>query len=265
MKVPVYGLKGEVKGDVNLGKAFSRPIRVDVIKRAVLVEQSRKRQPYGNDPVAGQRSSADYRGQRGVKNAMMNKEMARMKRIVAGGFLHFRARVVPQAVKGRRAHPPKIEKNWNLKINKKERLLAMLSAVSCTTDKEVVEARGHRTEGVKHIPMILDDKFQELKKSKEVMATLLALGFEKELERCSEKKTRAGRGKSRGRRTIKRKGPLIVIAEDKGITKAAKNIPGVEVSDVRGLEVGMLAPGTVPGRLTIWTKSAVEAVEKMAG
>ncbi len=265
MKVPVYGTKGEVKGEINLGKAFSSPVRTDMIKRAVLVEKSRARQPYGADPLAGQRTSAKYIGRRGKRNSMMNREIARMKRIFATGMLRFRARTIPGAVKGRKAHPPKAEKNWKKKINKKERLQALFSAISGTGDKGLVSARGHRIEGVKHIPLVIDDKFQSLKKTKEIEDTLLALGLEKELERCGEKKTRAGRGKTRGRRIIKRKGPLIVISDDKGIVRAAENVPGVEISDAKRLSVGILAPGTVPGRLTIWTKSAVEAVEKPTG
>ena len=129
MKVPVYGLKGEVKGDVSLGKAFTRPVRTDVIKKAVLAEQARKRQPYGSDPLAGQRTSAKYKGRRGIRGSMMNREIARMKRITAGGYLRMRARFVPQAVKGRRAHPPKAGKNWLMKINKKERMMALVSAI----------------------------------------------------------------------------------------------------------------------------------------
>jgi large subunit ribosomal protein L4e len=55
-------------------------------------------------------------------------------------------------------------------------------------------------------------------------------------------------------------GPLIVIAEDKGIRKAARNLPGVTVRYVSKLNAEDLAPGTQPGRLTVWTKSAIEAL-----
>ncbi|MCD6496058.1 MAG: 50S ribosomal protein L4 [Candidatus Aenigmarchaeota archaeon] len=264
MKAPVYDISGAKKGEMTLGKAFSSPVRSDVIKKAVLAEQAAQRQPYGSDPLAGQRTSADYRGRRGIRGSMMNREMSRMKRITGGGFLRWRARAIAGVVKGRRAHPPKTEKNWELKINKKERILALLSAVSATRKKELVEQRGHRIEGVKHIPLIVDDKLQELKKNKDVYSLLKALGLGKELERCSETKTRSGIGKFRGRRKIKKKGPLIVVAEDKGISKAAGNIPGVEVATPSTLRVSMLAPGTAPGRLTLWTKSAAEAVEKLA-
>ncbi|MBN1897088.1 MAG: 50S ribosomal protein L4 [Candidatus Aenigmarchaeota archaeon] len=264
MKAPLYDIKGLSKGDTTLGKAFSKAVRKDLIKRAVLAEQSRERQPYGSDPLAGQRTSAKYIGRRGIRGSMMNKEMSRMKRITGSGYLRWKARAIPGVVKGRKAHPPKAEKNWVMKINKKERILALLSAVSSTADRKLVEGRGHKIEGVKHIPLVVEDKLQEVKKNKDVYELLKALGLEDELNRCSVSKIRAGIGKLRGRRKIMRKGPLIVVSEDKGISKAAGNIPGVDVAITSALTVSMLAPGTDPGRLTIWTKSAAEAVDKLA-
>ncbi len=264
MKAPVYGIDGTKKGEVNLGKAFVKPLRTDMIKRAVLAERTNARQPYGSDILAGQRTSALYKGRRGIRGSMMNREMSRMKRITGGGFLHWRARTIPGVVKGRKAHPPKTEKNWTMKVNKKERLSALLSAISGTADRELVEKRGHMVDDLKHVPLVLDDKFQEMKKNKDVLGTLKALGLEEELRRCSESKMRAGIGKMRGRRKIRRKGPLIVVSEDRGISKAAGAIPGVDVTTPGELSVSMLAPGTTPGRLTIWTKSAAEAVDKLA-
>ncbi len=264
MKAPVYDVNGAKKGEVTLGKAFTRPMRADIIKKAVLAEQAGARQAYGTDPLAGQRTSALYKGRRGIRGSMMNREMSRMKRITNGGFLRWRARAIPGVTKGRKAHPPKAEKNWSVKINKKERLLALLSAISGTTDRKLVEGRGHAVEDAKHIPLIMDDKFQEVKKNKDVVKLLEALGLGKELKRCAETKTRAGIGKLRGRKKIKRKGPLIVVSEDRGISKAANNIQGVEIVSAKDINVEMLAPGTVPGRLAIWTKSAAEAVDKLA-
>jgi len=36
----------------------------------------------------------------------------------------------------------------------------------------------------------------------------------------------------------------------------------VDVSTVRDLNVELLAPGTNPGRLTIWTNSSIEALKE---
>ncbi|MEM1536927.1 MAG: 50S ribosomal protein L4, partial [Candidatus Bathyarchaeia archaeon] len=93
---------------------------------------------------------------------------------------------------------------------------------------------------------------------------LIKLGVLADLFRVKEsRKVRAGKGKLRGRRLKQAVGPLIVVAEDRGIGEAARNIPGVDVVKVNELNAEVLAPGTHPGRLTIWTKSAIEALDKI--
>ncbi len=47
--------------------------------------------------------------------------------------------------------------------------------------------------------------------------------------------------------------------------KAAKNIPGLDVTAVDALNAELLAPGTHAGRLAVFTKSAVAAVQKKFG
>jgi len=47
------------------------------------------------------------------------------------------------------------------------------------------------------------------------------------------------------------------VTNDRGVGKAACGIPGVEVANVESLSVMNLAPGGVPGRLTLWTESAL--------
>jgi len=262
MQVPVYDTKGKEVGKVEIPSALLVYKRKDMIKKAFLAEQSEMRQPYGADPLAGQRSSAYYHGRRAKRNSMMNREMARMKRIVGMGFLNFRARIVPQAIKGRKAHPPKADKIWALKINRKEWLSALYSAVSFSLDKDAVSLRGHKISDVKNYPLVLDDSFEALKKTKDVVGALNALGLEKELERCSEKKIRGTKGKMRGRKYKEKRGPLIIVKENNKIADAAKNIPGVDVTTAKKLSVMQLAPGAHPGRVAVWTKSALESFGK---
>jgi large subunit ribosomal protein L4e len=263
MQIPVYSVKGIEKEKITVKKAFSSPVRPDIIKRAVVTEQAAKRQRYGTDPIAGMRSSAYYRGERGVKNSMMNREMARMARITGAGYLNFTARNVPQAIKGRATHPPKAEKIFRRKINKKERMFALFSAIAASSKKESVSARGHRIETVKHLPLVVEDSFESFRKNREVTDTLKALGLQAELDRTDERKVRAGHGKMRGRRYRCKTGPLIIAKNDNGIVRAARNIPGISVSLFRDVNVEMLAPGTHPGRLCVWTKSALEEADKL--
>ncbi len=57
---------------------------------------------------------------------------------------------------------------------------------------------------------------------------------------------------------------LVVVGKDSGIGMAARNLPGVDVSEVHALNAHVLAPGTHPGRLVLWTTSAIERLEKEA-
>ena len=54
-----------------------------------------------------------------------------------------------------------------------------------------------------------------------------------------------------------------IESENKGIIYAARNLPGVDIVEVNNLNVELLAPGAHPGRLTIWTKSAILKLDKM--
>ena len=106
---------------------------------------------------------------------------------------------------------------------------------------------------------------QEFKKTKQIKEFLEKIGLKKELERTKEKGIRAGKGKKRGRKYKKKKSVLFVISEDKGILRAVKNIPGVDVSLAKNLNAELLAPGTHPGRLTIFTESAIKKLGEIYG
>lgn len=263
MKVSIFDLSGKSVGKIDLPKVFSEPIRQDLILRAVLSTQSKRRQPYGVDVMAGKRTSAHYHGERHTRYTMMNREMARLPRLHGKipPYQVFRARFVPQARGGREAHPPVVEKIWEQKINKKERQKAIRSAIAATAIKELVVGRGHRVKDLKELPIIVDDKIQELKKTKDVVEFFEKIGLSEELNRIKEKKIRAGKGKMRARRYKKKIGPLIVVTEDKGIGKAVGGLTGVNVCRVENLSAECLAPGASSGRLTIFVQSAIEKLK----
>lgn len=58
---------------------------------------------------------------------------------------------------------------------------------------------------------------------------------------------------------------LVVVDKKQGAEKAFRNFTGVKVVDVPSLNVGDLAPGTHPGRLTIWTQSALKGLGTRLG
>ncbi len=261
MKSKVYDLEGKETGEIELPGVFSTPYRPDVIKRVVLAIQSAKRQPYGTDPLAGLRSSAHYHGSRHYRYAMMNKEMARMPRIHGKvGYMAWRARVAPQAVKGRRAHPPKAEKIWLQKINQKEKILAIKSAIAASSKPELLKLRGH----VSASPIIFIDEFENISQTKKITQLLTKVAKD-EMKRSEKKKVRAGRGKMRGRRYRKKKGPLVIVSKRCSAIKSLRNIPGVDAVLLTNLNAELLAPGTQAGRLIITTKSALNEMQKRFG
>ncbi len=250
----IFDLNGEATGKIRIPQIFKTPTRPDVIKRAVVALQSHHFQPQGRDPNAGKRTTAESRG--------VGLGISRIPRIKQGQ----RAALAPPTVGGRAAHPPTTEKRTEKKIPKKEMRLALRSAIAATASKEIVTSRGHIAYDIPDFPLVVTDEIQKLKKTNEVKDALIRLGVWSDIYRVKESENiRAGKGKTRGRRKKRAVGPLIVITENEGVIEAARNIPGVDIATVNSLNIELLAPGTHPGRLTLWTASALEEVDKLFG
>ena len=251
----IFDLDGKELNPVNIPQIFNTPNRPDVIKRAVVTIQSHRYQPQGRDPMAGKKNTAESR------HAGLG--ISRVPRLKERGS---RAAFAPGTVGGRSAHPPVAEKNIRKKIPKKEMNLALRSAIAATGSKEIVANRGHMIDEIPDFPLVVTDEIQNLKKTKEIEDALIKLGVWADIFRVKDsRKIRAGKGKMRGRKMKQAVGPLLVIETNKGVTKAARNLPGLEVVLVENLNTEILAPGTHPGRLTIWTNSAFNKLQTLFG
>jgi len=252
MKADVLDLEGNKKKTIELPKQFSEEVRFDLIKRAILSILSKLRHPYGASPEAGKRHSTylskrrrNYRGIYGHGFSRTPRKILWRRGMQFGWIGGF----VPQAVGGRRAHPPKAEKNWVKKINKKERKKAIRSALSSIAESNNL--------------IIVEDKFEELNKTKEVKSTLEKLNLKQELERLKLKKIRSGKGKSRGRKYKKKQGPLIVVSkEDSKLNKAAKNLQGFDIVKVNSLNARLLTSGEYFPRKAIFTESSINKIQE---
>lgn len=249
--VPVYNLQGEITGEVKLPEVFRTPLRKDLIRRAFLSAFTARLQPKGTDPLAGLRTTAESLG--------VGHGIARVARIKGG----LRAARVPQAVKGRRAHPPRVEKKLHERINKRERILALMSAVAATAIRSLVEGRGHVVPD-KPLPIVVEGSLEGISRTADLRRVLKSIGLWEDVERAqSGTRVRAGKGKMRGRRYKVPVSVLIVVSENgKGVQKAARNLPGVTVKTVKNLSVMDLAPGGHPGRLTIYTVGSLKEIEE---
>jgi len=256
VKTEVVGLNGKPSGEVVVPNVFSTELRADLVKRVFWLVGSHGFQPKGRDPMAGERTTAETHS---PPTGTGRSRIPRVKgdRYPRGGM----AGGVASVVKGRLPHPPRSEKVIHLGVNRKERRLATDSAIAYTANLDAVKARGHRVKKPA-LPMVVSDELETVEKTSELVSFLEKVDLKAELERVDARtKRNSGKRRLRGRVYRSGVGPLIVITNDRGVGKAAGGIPGVEVTRVQDVSVLDLAPGGVPGRLTIWTESALGALE----
>ena len=263
MELEIFDAEKVSKGKVELPAQFSEAVSPDVIARAVLTLQANRRQPYGANPDAGTRVSAQVSRRRKNYRGSYGKGISRVPRKVIfrrGTQFSWLGALAPGTVKGRRAHPPRARMRLG-KINKKEYGKAMRSALAATVSKEFVEKKGHVVPD--YYPFAVNDSLESIDKTKIARQALEKLGLTPELKRVSKRTIRAGRGKSRGRKYRVKTGPLIVVKDACALQKSAANL-NVDVVAVDMLDAELLAPGRTPGRLTLFTPSALERMKKEA-
>jgi len=263
MELKILSTDNSEKGSQKLPGQFQEAMRPDVISRAVFALQANARQPYGASPGAGKRHSVELSRRRHNYRGAYGFGISRVPRKIhtrRGTRMYWVAAEAPGTVGGRRAHPPKPSKDYSLKINKMENRLAIRSSISATIIKSLVTEHGYNVP--KNYPFIIDNSFEALSKTKDVKQALIKLGFEQELKRADKKTVRAGRGKLRGRKYKKKTSLLFVVSKDCELLKGAKNIAGIDVAIVNALNAELLAPGAKSGRAALFTKSAVDRLEK---
>ncbi|MGV8151006.1 MAG: 50S ribosomal protein L4 [Candidatus Woesearchaeota archaeon] len=264
MKIPVIDKEKKEVKKKEMPKQFSEPIREDLIYKAVVTVQANSRQPYGAYERAGMNVSAKLSRRRKDWKGSYGHGMARTPRKSLshrGTRFNWVGALAPNTRGGRRAHPPKAEREWGKKLNIKERRKAICSALSATLMPEVVSARGHKLP--KDFPFILSNDVESINKTKDVMMLLKALGFKEDLDRTDDKVKRAGKGKNRGRPYKIKKSVLFVVSKNCPLNKSASNISGVDIVTPDHLNAELLAPGTKPGRLTLYTEGAVDTIAEM--
>lgn len=243
MKLKILNTKNSENGTITF--PISEAYRADLIKRACEALQSKQRQAYGSDPRSGFKHSVLVSRRRRKYRGSYGKGISRVPRKILsrnGSQFHWKGAQVSGTVGGHRAHGPKAEKIWARKINKKENRKAINSAMCAALDKNLVAQRGHNIP--KSYPFALDQDFDKISKTKDLLAALDKLGFSEELQRGQE-----------GAKSI------LIVSENQELKKAAKNIPGVDVAAANQLNAHILAPGTHAGRATLFTKQSIEELK----
>merc|ERR1712060_56079 len=143
---------------------------------------------------------------------------------------------------------------------------AMCSAIAATGVPALVMAKGHVISGINEVPLVVSDKVQAFQKTKEAVAFLRRNKAWADVAKVyATRRMRAGKGKMRNRRRVQKLGPLVIYDQDQGLTKAFRNIPGVDCIQVDALNLLKLAPGGHVGRFCIWTEAAFKKLDSIYG
>ncbi|KAM0677024.1 60S ribosomal protein L4 [Binucleata daphniae] len=253
--VNVNDFEGKTTRTVELPGIFKTPISQHIIQETFRRMNMDKRQPYAVSPLAGMQHSAEGWG--------TGRAVARVPRVKGSGTRRSgQAAFANFARKGRLAHPTKVTRKWHRKVTLNERIHALTSGFAASIVPSLVESRGHQIENISSIPLVISKEIHNIKKTKEAFAVLKNLGLEDEIKRVKEnKKLRAGYGKMRNRRRIKKRGVLLIHKGEE--LKAFRNIPGVEIRHLSQVSVLDVCPGGHAGRLILWTDEAFENVEEV--
>ncbi len=248
VSVPILGLDGKPVGSVSLPPVFLLPVRKDLIRRAFHSAHTARLQPKGRDPLAGMRRCGESWG--------IHHSVARVPRLDNG-----RAVIAPMTRGGRLAHPPRVEKVLHELINRKERIRAIASALAATSRPELVRLRGHKF-NAEMLPIVVVKDLEKVATAHDAREVMKNIGVWEDVLRAQKgKRVRSGKGKMRGRRYKVPKSVLIIISRHNApAVNAFRNFPGVDVIAADMLSILHLAPGGMPGRLTVFTEPALNYI-----
>ncbi len=244
-------------------KIFESKIIEDIVSK--VLEAKKKQQPYSNSPVAGKQHSAKglIVHARHVWRSGYGRGQSRVPRKIfsrRGSQFNWQGAEVPQAKGGMRAHPPKITQfTRDLKINKKELKIALLSSISATASEKYILKKYSTIDKLdKKTPFIVSSDLMK-KKTKEMLNELKNTLGNLYFISIKEKSVRAGRGKMRGRKYQTNAGMILVIGKDEKLKTGL-----FDVKKANELSVSDLAKGGL-GRVAVYTEKAVKELEDKLG
>ncbi|MEK6933378.1 MAG: 50S ribosomal protein L4 [Nanoarchaeota archaeon] len=257
MKTEIYSAEGEKKSEIQLPSLFSSVIRDDIASKYFEAEKFDIRQPYSSYEEAGKRHSASgkVRHARHKWQGHYGKGISRTPRKTMsrrGTQFFWIGAEVSQTRGGRMAHPPK-GIYAKRKINLKEKIIAFNSAFAATFDESFVKKRYLTFQD--NNKTITSKVIESLPQKSKILSLTLKNIFGDQLDLLFKNKTiRAGKGKRRGRKYKSNAGLLIIKSKDEKV-----KFSGIEVKSLSDINMTDLYP---LGRLTLYTKKAIEEMEK---
>jgi len=259
--VSVYNFENpaEKSGTVVMPHVLTSPLRPDLVREVHKNVSKNRRQAYAVGAKVGYDTAAESWG--------TGRAVARIPRAPGGGTHRAgQATFGNQARGGGMFNPTKVWRRWHRRVNVTQKRHAVVTALAASSLPPLVMARGHRIGEVAELPLVVSDGLESVSKTKQAVEALKKLGAGEDMQKVLDsKKLRAGQGKARNRRYRMRCGPLVIYNEDNGITRAMRNIPGVETASVENLDLLRLAPGGSFGRFIIFTEGAFKKLNEIYG
>ena len=252
MKGHVYDLSGKKTGEVDLPAIFGTRVRADIVMK--YYESDKYYAPHSPSPLAGRRNSASgtISHRRHEWKGHYGKGISRVPRKAMwrrGEQFYWVGAEVNMTRGGRAVHTPKIYYR-PIKINEKEKKIAMNSAFAATVHGNYVSRRYERLSNSKlNLPIVISSPVNNVKSKQMIQFLKSVLGdsFAVALQR---KEGRAGKGKLRGRTFKSNAGLLLIKGADEKI-----NMKGIDVISAKEIKIGDLYP---LGRLTLYTEHALK-------
>jgi len=259
--VSIHSCEGSGKPikTVPLPKIFNAPVRVDLVNFVHTQMRKNNRMPHGVSPKAGHQTSAESWG--------TGRAVARIPRVRGGGTHRSGQGAFGNMCRG--GHMFGSKKVWrriHRKVGVRQKRYAIISAIAASGSPAIVMSKGHQIMRTREVPLVVDNRIESFKKTKEAVAFLKRHQAWPDVVRVyKSKRNRAGKGKLRNRRKVQRKGPLVVVHKNEGASLAFRNIPGIEVVNVDKLNLLKVAPGGHVGRFIIWSEGAFTKLGKVYG
>jgi len=257
--ITVFNTDGTKRSEVSLPGVMTAPLRPDIVQFVHTNINKNHRQAYAVSMRAGHQTSAVSWG--------TGRAVSRIPRVNGGGTQRSgQAAFGNMCRSGRMFSPTKTWRKWHRKVNVTQRRFAVASSLAASAIPALVMARGHNIDQIPECPLVVSTDAEATSKTSAAIKVLAALGADDDVNKAANsKQVRRGKGKSRNRRYVLRKGPLVIYASNDGITQGFRNLPGVELCNVDRLNLLQLAPGGHMGRFCIWTEAAFSKLDTIYG
>merc|ERR1711950_133777 len=201
-----------------LPAVYKAPIRPDIVTMIHNEMAKNHRQPYSVNVDAGHQTFAESWG--------TGRAVARIPRVRGGGTHRSGQGAFGNMCRGGHMFAPtKTWRRWHRKVGVAQKRFAICSAIAATGVPALVMAKGHQIQGIPEVPLVVADKVQAFQKTKEAVVFLRRNKAWADVAKVyATKRMRAGKGKLRNRRTVMKRGPLVIYDQDQGLTKAFRNI-----------------------------------------